>query len=102
MHRLLVTEIIARGKRTEDKAWRKKRNERLEEMGYASPRTYSVMGREARRVMSVWPEFEARQDWEAFRKAYRGDEKLREFERERGEQGIVVEGTTEVFVLTDY
>ena len=102
MYRVLNTEIIARGKSAEDKAWRKKRNERLAEIGLTPPKTYSVMGREARRVMTVWTEVEKPQDWETVMKEYREDEKLIELERERTEKGIVVEGTLEVFILTDY
>ena len=103
MYNAVNTEIIARGKVAEDKAWRKKQAERFKELGWEPPKVYMVLGRETGRVFIAMGEgFNTWQEVEEMIETYSEDEDLQKLEVERAEKGMVVEGTNEVFILTDY
>ena len=102
MYKIVSTEIIARGKMAEDKAWRKKQAARLKELGWELPKAYAVLGRETGRVFIEMGEFNTWQEWEEWNKKYFEDEELQKLENERAERGMVVEGSNEGFILTDY
>jgi hypothetical protein len=102
MYKFLATEIIARGMEAEDKAWRQKQAQRRVELGLGSTKVYSVFGREVGRVLIEMGETESwdqAMEWMAMHGA---DEVLQALEQERAEKGIVVEGSFEVYILTDY
>ena len=96
------TEIIARGKEAEDKAWRKKQAKRLEELGMPAFKVYAVWFREAGRVFIEGPEFESWEEGAEWERKFAEDKELQELERERAEKGMVVEGTNEGYLLADY
>ena len=102
MYKAFATEIIARGKEAEDKAWRAKQNKLLEERGWEPSKAYGVLGRELGRVFAEGPEFETWQEAQQWGSEYAADEEIQALERERAEKGIVVEGSQEFFILTDY
>jgi hypothetical protein len=103
MYKGVSTEIIARGKEAEDKAWREKQAERFKELGWEPPKVYAVLGREAGRVfIEMGVEFNTWQEVEGWMKKYSEDEDLQKLENERAEKGMVVEGSDEGFILTDY
>jgi len=103
MYKGVSTEIIARGKEAEDKAWRKKQAERFKELGWEPPKAYAVLGREAGRVfIEMGGEFNTWQEVEEWMKKYSEDGELQKLESERAERGMVVEGSNEGFILTDY
>ena len=102
MYKGVATEIIARGKEAEDKAWRKKQAERLKELGFEPIKVYAVLGREAGKVFIEMGEWETWQEVEEYVKRYSEDEELQKLERERAEKGMVVEGSCEGFILADY
>jgi beta-xylosidase len=102
MYNSVSTEIIARGKVDEDKAWREKQAERFKELGREPPKVYMVLGRETGRVFVEWEGFNTWQEVEEMIKVYSEDEELQKLEVERAEKGMVVEGSNEVFILTDY
>ena len=102
MYKFVMTEIIARGKEAEDKAWRKKQAERFKELGFQPIKVYAVLGREAGRVFIEMGEMDTWQEVEEWSKAYAEDEGLPKLELERAEAGMVVEGSQEMFILTDY
>ncbi len=103
MYKFVSTEIIARGKKAEDKAWREKQAERFKELGWEAPKAYMVIGREAGRVFVEMGEgFNTWQEGEEWGKKFYEDEELQKLESERAEKGMVVEGSAEGFFLTDY
>ena len=103
MYKYVGTEIIARGKQAEDKAWREKQAERLTELGWGLPKAYWIWGREAGKVfIDMGVEFNTWQEMEEWGKLYSEDEELQKLEAERAEKGMVVEGSSEGFILTDY
>jgi hypothetical protein len=103
MYKFVTTEIIARGKVAEDKAWRMKQAERLSELGLEPAKVYAVLGRETGMVfIEFGGEFNTWQEVEEWMKLYSEDEELQKLESERAEKGMVVEGSNEGFILTDY
>jgi len=103
MYKFVSTEIIARGKEAEDKAWRKKQAERVKELGWEPAKVYTVWGREIGRVfIEFGGEFKTWQEVEEWGKLYSADEELQKLESERAQKGMVVEGSNEGFILTDY
>jgi len=102
MYKLLGTEIIARGKEAEDKAWRERQAKLFKQRGIEPFKVYGVLGREAGRIFYEGLEFETWQEVEEFSARYAADEEIQKLERERAENRIVVEGTQEFFILTDY
>ena len=103
MYNSVSTEIIARGKEAEDKAWREKQAERFKELGWEVPKVYWVIGREAGKVfVEMGKGFNTWQEGEEWGKLYSEDEELQKLESERAEKGMVVEGSAEGFFLTDY
>jgi len=102
MYKLLGTEIIARGKEADDKAWREKQAELFKQRGIEPITVYRVLGRQDGRIFYESWEFETWQELEEFSAKYSADEGIQKLELERAEQGIVVEGTHESFILTDY
>ena len=102
MYKFVFTEIITRGKEAEDKAWRKKQAKRFEELGFPPLKVYSVIGREQGRVYMEIPEFETWEEWMQIAARFGSDEVLLALEEERAEKGMVVEGSNEGYLLTDY
>ncbi len=103
MYKFVSTEIVARGKEAEDKAWREKQAERFKELGWEPPKVYMVLGRETGRVFIAMGEgFNTWQEVEEWGKKFDEDEELQKLESERAEKGMVVEGSAEGFFLTDY
>jgi hypothetical protein len=102
MYKSVSTEIITRGKEAEDKAWRKKQAERLEELGLPPFKVYAVWWREMGRIFIEGWEIETWEEGMELGKRYSEDEELQKLERERAEKGIVVEGSHEMYLLTDY
>jgi hypothetical protein len=102
MYKFVSTEIIARGKEAEDKAWREKQAERFKELGWEPAKVYAVMGREIGRVfIELGGEFNTWQEVEESWKLYSEDEELQKLEIERAEKGMVVEGSHEGYILFD-
>ena len=103
MDKYVGTEIIARGKEAEDKAWRKKQAERFKELGWEAPKAYMVMGREAGRVfVEMGGRFNTWQEGDKWSNTFSEDEELQKLESERDEKGMIVEGSGEGFIHTDY
>ena len=102
MFKFVLTEIVARGKEVEDKAWRKKQAERMQEIGVGAPKVYAVLGREAGRVFVELGEAETWQEVEEITAKVEMDEVLQALEHERAEKGMIVEGTAEFYILVDY
>jgi hypothetical protein len=101
MYKLVIAEIIAFGKRADDKAWKGKQNKLLREHGLGSFKHYRVVGREGGRVWSEGPEFETWQEVEEWQAKYGAIEDFQELHRER-DLASVVPGSNESFILTDY
>jgi hypothetical protein len=103
MYKFVSTEIVARGKEAEDKAWREKQAERFKELGWEPPKVYWILGREAGKVFVEMGEVaDTWQEVEEWGKKFDEDEELQKLESERAEKGMVVEGSAEGFILTDY
>lgn len=102
MYKMVLTEIIARGKEAEDKAWRASQDELFTERGWQPFKPYAVVGRQAGRLFVEGPAFGTWQEAEQWGVRYSADEELQKLELERAEKGIVVEGSQEFFILTDY
>ena len=102
MYKFVLTEIVARGKEVEDKAWRKRQAERLQELGAAIPKVYAALGREAGRVFVEMGEVETWQEAERISAMLGTDEVLQALEDERAGKGMVVEGSAELYILVDY
>ena len=102
MFKFVLTEIVARGKEAEDKAWRNKQAERLQAIGVGVPKVYAVLGREAGKVFVEFGEAETWQEVEEITAKMGMDEALQALENERAEKGMIVEGSTEGYILVDY
>ena len=100
MEKYVGFEVIAFGKMDDYKAWWEARDKRLQELGIARLKMYQVKLRTIGMVFFEWPEMvtEEAAQWLA---QYNADEIIGELARERTEKKVVVEGSTEIFWLSD-
>lgn len=100
MEKYVGFEIVAFGKMDDYKAWWKKRDKRLQELGMARLKMYQVKARKNGMVFYEWPEMkpEEGEKWGAQNST---DEVIQALARERAENKIVVEGSTDFFWLTE-
>jgi hypothetical protein len=100
MERRIWLEVVAIGKMDDYKAWSEARDKRSQELGLPRTKTYLVQGRTQRMVCVVGPELTPGefQQWLA---KYRADERIQELERERREKKMMVDGATEVLLLSE-
>jgi len=101
MYKAVIIEIVASGKTKEDKALREKEKKVLEK--YGSPiKVWSVKGRRVGQVFLEFGPWESREEEEAAVAKLFADKEWQDLARERTESGLLVPGTSELFLLTDY
>ena len=101
MYKPVIIEIVASGKTKEDKALREKEKKVLEKYGTAT----KVWNVEDPRLGQVFIEFgpwESREEAEAVWTKIFADKEFQNLMRERIESGLLVPGTSDLFLLTDY
>ena len=97
MYKWVGTEIVADGKMAEYKAWWEARDKLFRKHGMQPFKAYQVEGRSLGMVFFEGPEFETQQEWEKWLAQYApATESLHR------EDGIVVPGSCEFFILTDF
>ena len=100
MQRLVVSEVVARGKDDDYKAWFDARNKIFEDLGYEPWKMYAVQHRTMNMVCVITPEFEP-EEWQQQWAKVGSDEPYQTLQREMYYgKNIVLDGTTEIFWLT--
>jgi len=101
MYKWVGTEIIAAGKMADYKAWWEARDKLLRERGLGTPEVYQVLGRENNMVLFDGPEFETWEEGQEYLARYNAIEEIQKLADERRERGVVLDGSTQWFILTD-
>lgn len=101
MYKAVIIEIVASGKTEEDKALREKEKKVLEKYG-TTMKVYSVEGRTLGQVFIEFGSFESREEADAVWDKIFADKEFQDLSRERIDSGLLVPGTSDLFLLTDY
>jgi len=101
MYKPVIIEIVASGKTEEDKALREKEKKVLKKYG-TTMKAWSVEGRKSGQVFLEFGSFESREEAEAVWTKIFADKEWQDLSRERTESGLLVPGTSDLFLLSDY
>jgi len=101
MYKAVIIEIVASGKTKEDKALREKEKKVFEKYGIGF-KAWSVEGRRVGQVFLEFGPWESREEEEAAVAKLFADKEWQDLARERTESGLLVPGTSDLFLLTDY
>ena len=101
MHKSMISFVIAVGKGEEFKDWIK-RAIKVNERHGISPKLWRVEGRKGSQIIVEFEEFESRADWDAAFEKLSADKEWKDLMKEYNDSGLVLDGTWENFILTDY
>ena len=103
MYKLVKIHVVARGKKEEDKALWEKAKKILEKHGVSGAiKKYSVKGRKSGMVFLEGEEYESEAEAEAALAKVHEDKEWQDLMKEQSKLDLTVDGSEEIFILTDY
>ena len=100
MYKVVLIEVIAPGKREDDRAYREKSQKIFDRHG-APHKVWSIEGRKMGQVLVEFGPYDNQEEAEAIAAKIYADEEWPSLQAKRAEAGVVVPGTQDVFILTD-
>jgi hypothetical protein len=101
MYKMVLIEVIAPGKSKEDRAYREKSQRIFDPYGVPH-KVWGIEGRKMRQVLVEIGPFDSREDAQAAQDKFGADEEWLGLQSERIEAGVVIPGTQELYILTDW
>lgn len=101
MIKYMLTEVVKSGKVKEDKAYREKLAPVLQKYGLKET-VWSVEGKKRGQILLDWGEFDSREQADELIAKVFADEEWIQLQEERDKAEVIVPGTGELWVLTDY